>query len=65
MQGCKRCLDHKLQSFKSFVVNIQDKSKKEINFTELIKILMKNISNSEKYFSLRLNEKHQLNKFSS
>ena len=48
------CLDHNLQSFKSFVVNIQDKSKKEINFTELIKILMKNISNLE-YFSLEVN----------
>ena len=48
-------LDHNLQSFESFVVNIQDKSKKEINFTELIKILLKNISNLEKYFSLEVN----------
>ena len=40
---------------KSFVVNIQDKSKKEINFTELIKILMKNISNLENYFALQVN----------
>ena len=56
-----RCLDHNLQSFKSFVVNIQDKSKKEINSAELIKILMKNISNLESIFLFTLIRKHQLN----
>ena len=57
----RRFLHHNLESFKSFVVNIQDKSKKEINSAELIKILMKNISNLESIFLFTLIRKHQLN----
>ena len=52
----RRFLHHNLESFKSFVVNIQDKSKKEINFAELIKICNeKHIQFEKRLFSLHVN----------